>query len=330
MKYSNLAAFQRHLKESSPNHFSKIYAVVIGDTYERRFYAGKMVKLFRHFKPQMKEEWCSLAGGLEGSLFDEERILLISLPEKGKKDSLQALAKTLKSVSEKDKVVVIGESLPLEFYEILKGEMVVLDLSGEKPWEKEKRYKEELIKEAKMQGKRLDVQSVNLLVDRTGVDFAVLLSELNKLITFVGNGLEILPQHVEAMTPITREQNFWNIAEGLVFEQGGKTAKVDFYDLSEFLAFLGQVRFYLYGGLEIYQQISLKQQLKFRNMRPQQIEKYEFLCKEKGDAYFVGKLKAVFEIEVLAKSYGTNLSVLWEMLLIKFSHDASFTPQFAS
>ena len=77
-------------------------------------------------------------------------------------------------------------------------------------------------------------------------------------------------------------------------------------------------------GLEISQQVAAGQILEYKNLRPNQIEKYLSICREMGVSYFTEKLKILFEIELSAKSHMTNPTVLWELLVIKFSHDYTF------
>lgn len=310
MKFKNLASFHKHLKESAPDNFSEMYALIMSDAYERTYYAKKMYALFSHFRPGLKIEWCSQ---VESSLFAEERLVVT--------DEIKVV-----HLDPKTRVIMLGSSIPQEVYETLKKEMVCLDLSDEKPWDRKTRYLEEMIKMAKGEGKRLDAETANFLLERMGMDFPALHNEVAKLCCYVGDGAVITSEHVKAISGKTKEATTWQIAESLVW-QGH--AEAEFKDLSELLALFSQIRFHLYAGVELSGQAAAGVTLSYKNLRKKELDRYGAFCQKVGVSYFLERLMTLFEMELMAKNYGADPAVLWDLLVIRFSsYDVASTSQF--
>lgn len=321
MKFTSLTAFQTHLKKSAPDHFSRIYAIFLEDEFERGYHSKKIFHFMQHYLPELK--WESNLDALDQmSLFAESRLIGIELSEEMDEEDL---AKKLMHLEPKTRILLSGDKLRANLYEALKGEIVCLDLSAEKPWEKKKRILEELIKMAKGLQKNLNVDGANALIEQCGLDFAALKNELEKIASFVGKAGEISLSDIHKLCAFQKEQNFWTIAEDTVWK--GDAEVPIFKDLSAWLGLVGQIRYQLYIGIEICDQMAKGEAIHIKNVRPNQIEWMAPKARALGVGYFIDRLKALFELELLAKSHTVNPSVLWDLLVVKFTHGAAFVTE---
>ena len=97
---------------------------------------------------------------------------------------------------------------------------VVFDMSEEKPWDKEKRLAEQIVERVQTAGKRLAPDAVPLLFERLGTDLALMDSEMDKLICFVGEKPTIDRSDVFRISASSRKNTLWQTAEEIVWDGG--------------------------------------------------------------------------------------------------------------
>lgn len=322
MKFPNLAAFQTHLKKSAPAHFSRLFSVAVEDAFERDYYCKKIFHFLHHYDIELKWEKGGREALMQMSLFADKRLVVIDNVDKMNKGEIDLISQALTRVEEGLYVILAGESIPTKLYDRLKGEMVCLDLEGEKPWDHKKRLVEELIHIARGLGKILDFEGANALVELCGLDFAALKNEVEKIASFVGKEQRINLDDIHKLGSIQKEQNLWSIAEDTAWKGKGEIPILK--DLSAWLGIVGQIRYQLYIGVELCDQLAKGQALHVKNLRPNQIETFARQANRLGIQYFIDRLKDLFDLELLAKSTHANPSVLWDLLVIKFSHGIAF------
>jgi len=308
------------LKQSAPDHFSQMYALILSDDYERGYYSKKLFQLFSHFEPQLKYENFKKEGAIslsQGSLFAESRLIVIDQIDKMKKSELEQLSSELLNLDSQVKVILTGSVLPEAIYSKAKRDLVCLDLKFEKPWDRKTRIIQELIKIARQMQKTLDSEGANFLIEQCGLDFAALKNEIEKICCYIGNETLITLSHIRKLGSYSKEQNFWTIAEEFVWKRNSQTPS--FKDLSAFLGIVGQIRYHLYVGIEICDKLAKGEAVNVKNLRPKQVEKFTTQARKLGSPYFIHKLRTLFELELMAKTHSINPSVLWDLLVVKSS-----------
>jgi DNA polymerase-3 subunit delta len=73
--------------------------------------------------------------------------------------------------------------------------------------------KEALVAAAKERGVRLQPDAIGLLIDLVGDDLRQLIYAVEKLVLFVGEGVEIRPQDIEAMVGETRVRSIFQLTD---------------------------------------------------------------------------------------------------------------------
>lgn len=318
MKFTTVSALQNHLKKSAPHQLASIFAIALLDRFERQYYSKKIFQFLSHYEPGLKWENGELASLAQMSLFAEKRFVVIDDMDKLGKSEIDSLCRQLARVEVGLRVILTGEKIPAKLYDTLKSEMVCLDLSEEKPWDRKKRVCEELIVIAKGQQKILDFEGGNALIELCGLDLAALKSEVEKMGAYVGKEPRITLADIGRLGSHQKEQNFWAIAEDTAWR--GDAVIPILKDLSAWLGIVGQIRYQLYIGVELCDQMAKGEALQVKNLRPNQIEAFASHAAKLGMQYFIDRLKDLFELELLAKSSHANPSVLWDLIMIKFSH----------
>lgn len=254
----------------------------------------------------------ALFGGFSALYFDGVQQL--------KKDEAETLLKYLIHPSHSS-FLVLGSSTPKalgDLYLKAKKEMVVLDLSDEKPWERQRRLGEWLSQEAKKEGKSITPDAAAYLLEHVGLDMPGLYQELAKLACFVGEKTLIQRADVEKICTSRAELTFWQLAEKVVW--GKENVRKDQKEeLSFVLPFIGALRYQLQTGLQLAT-LSSPQEMS-KQLRPQALDKYLPIVKQRKAGYFLRGLQALFELELAAKSTGVDLGVLFDRFIAALKHE---------
>ncbi len=307
MKLKSAAAFEKQLREAAPDHFSKVYMILVSDPFERRYYVNKLYNFLAHYKPKLS--FRSGEEALEMGLFSEERVVHLEA-EKG-----------IKSFPKDVIVIFSGEKCLPAFYKEIENEVVCLDLLLEKPWEKKERLIEELQRIARQGQKSISLHVASRLLEQVGNDFSSLKNELEKLLLFIGDRKIVEEKDIEEITKTEKEVTAWQIAEALVWKCKD-VKRQEFKDLSEVLALIALVRHHIYLGIQICREKEIS------SLRKNQIDIYLPFCKKVGLFYFIERLLFLFEWEVKAKSSTFDPTLLWDLLVIHY--DTLPTAEFAS
>jgi DNA polymerase III delta subunit len=260
------------------------------------------------------------------SLFGEEEIIvwdgLKNLPEL----VLEKMANYVKHPSSRSFLLLGAETSKgfTEFYQKSKQELILLDFSEEKPWDKQKRVQQELVQRAQQEGKRLTPGAVTRLCDLCGFDPLLLEQEFAKISTYVGARKEIEERDVEKIGSFSHVATGWQIAEGLVW---GKTVFVapSLVDLSFLLALIGQVRFYLQQGRQLgwcLEQRKSPEEIGkiLPQLRSTQMQKLTTSLKTRKMPYFDEALDVLFEVELLSKNSNLSPVALLDLLQMRLTH----------
>ncbi len=197
-------------------------------------------------------------------------------------------------------------------------ELVFLDVSDEKPWEKEKRVQQEVLLSLKEQGKTITPSALSILLSGTACDSLHLESEIAKTMAYVGERVSITEKDVLAIGSFAPLQNAWLQAEKVLWEEG---ASFDQVDTSFFLGFLGQVRFLAQQARQVAWLIKDKKEMdeiaKSTNIRTTQLPKVIQRVKSYKINYLDEALELVYNLEIMAKNSNLAALFLLDVLMIK-------------
>ncbi len=314
MRYQNLHSFRKHLVNAAPNHLCKVYLIGIANDYERSKVISQLLTCFPDAPDRFSAADCVLRDVLDASqslnLLGESIVVFDEIEKLAKKE-LEILAQNLKAAG----YLILGSRSSLSsFFDAVEKEGIVLDLLGEKPWDREKRIAEELIQLAANSKKRLKVDAVHLLLERIGSDLALLESELQKLICYIGEREEISQEDILSISQVSRTSNLWQIAEGVVWE-GGEFGLID---SNAFHMLIPALRNQLHIGLTLATLIEEKRPMdewgKFLpKLFPKTLEKRSGAAARLKSSYFQNGLKALFEAELASRSFSSQYDALLEL-----------------
>lgn len=315
MKFTNLAAFEKHLFEASPQHLSRVYMVVAPVEFERRKIIETIIKALR---PDATNAFDAQDGPIEKviaqlntlSLFGSRPLTILNSFDKLKKADQEPLAAYLQKPSPFSYLILSGSSLKsCDLYQKAQKEVILLDLSEEKPWDKEKRLREYLAKEAVREGKTLSPDLIAHLFSEIGPDMASLNSELFKLVSYVGCRPKITLDDAKAICASYQTLSGWQLAEGIIWDSTYPDAPID---TSVLIPLIGQLRYHLQVGYQICEGTA-------PYLKAAQADKFMSLSRKFGPHYFKKGLEALFELELSSKSSGIAPDLLLDVFIAKLN-----------
>ncbi len=338
LKYQNLPAFENHLKEAYPNHLSHAYMVICPDLAERRQIVEKIAQLTIQVIGQNKGERHTFRLGEEKHTFDEffellhsqslfgsHRVMHLEGVELLKKAEAERLATYLAKPSSFVYLILSASQFTAttNFYAQAKKELILLDMSAEKPWDKKKRVKEWLCQEAVREKKTLTDEAALFLVENVGTERAMLDQELFKLITYVGDRKAIVLSDALAMISNQQSANMWKLAEQLIWEEE-PLPRQPLEDLSALLGLIAQLRSQLDIGLRLSSLLAKDfpmQELAshFPTLRPPVLQRNCTIARKRGLNFFAKALILLFDVELDAKNQPVSPDLLWDLLISKIT-----------
>jgi DNA polymerase III subunit delta len=320
MKFQQLTAFEKHLEKATPDHLSRVYLVATPCAFERRKICETISSAI-----EKKEKRIAILrfDGASQSVFEElamigsfgaHRVVVLDEADKLKKNGIEALSAYVVKPSPHLYLIVSAATFKpfAELYEQGKKELVVCDLSAEKPWERSARLKAHLVKMAAKEKKTLSREAADLLLDKVGNEWALLEQEMNKLLCYCAAKPEIGASDVQALCHTQRHASVWNLAETIVWHE--KAPAIDpSFELSSFLPLLGQVRAHLQQGMLL----ALRSAHTLPFFKPQLLEKIAPIARERGAVFFKEALQCIFDMEMLAKQSALAPSLLADLLIAK-------------
>jgi DNA polymerase-3 subunit delta len=321
MRYQNLKSFQKHLSSAAPHNLCRVYLVAIPDDFERAKGIDAILSyLLTPDSPAARFTGTDLVlrdllDALQSpSLLGGDPIVILDEIEKMPKKQAQTLADFLESAS-LGGYLLLGARAKSPLAPTVERLGVIFDLLDEKPWDKEKRMMEQLSERAKNAGKRLNPDVVSFLFERLEKDAALLESEIDKLICYVGERASIEREDVLRICSANRTHTLWQMAEEVIWE-GGSLSSID---SASFHAVIPVLRSQLQLGLKITALIECKLPAEewgvhLPKLWPKVLEKRSSQAARLGSAYFRKGLDRLFEIELLSRSGSTQYAALLDLL----------------
>lgn len=210
MKYDQLAAFQRHVENTSKNTYPPIYLILSSDENLAGWVMQWMTQFFVGFDKG------TTLNDLIPSLFSKEVLLQLkweALPED--------LTPLIKFIDHTPNGMHVLLSLPkLEttnpFYKKVEKAGVVLQLGSIKPWEKESFFIDFLLKKAQKERVVLAFDAAKAIVARSGNDPFAIESSFEKLSLWKCEEKKITLQDVNTLGPFDEEETLFHLTDALL------------------------------------------------------------------------------------------------------------------
>lgn len=330
LKFQQMGLLQKYLQ--SNKEIPRSYLVLHSQREERRklletlseTVIAKKTKASSHFWEAEEKEWDFLYENLmTPSLFGEEEVLIWNGVKGLSERALESLISYVLSPSP-HAVLLIGvdsvKAIP-DLYQKTKQSLVFLDFSEEKPWDRQKRIEQETLLTVQKAGKKFTGNALHQFLTCVGTDSLGLEGELSKLLTYVGDRLEIREGDILAISSSLDTATGWQLSESLVWGDPLPYPS-SLTDLSFLLGLLGQVRFYLQQGRQIGWYLQKKASpdeicKAMPSLRPVQLKKVTAALFSRRMAYFEEALDVVYEVELLAKNSNLSSKFLFDLLQTK-------------
>lgn len=318
MKYQNLKSFEKHISSASPDQLCRVYLILMSDDYDRSQVLSELVKRMLTLENSLtrvspETEIHKLYDLLNSpSLFGGDPVVLMDACESLKKKEADALSEFIEKSSLYG-YLLLGAKGKSSLSKAVEKVGVVLDMSDEKPWEREKRLIETLSEMAKAQGKRLASDAAPLLIERLGTDFSLLTQELNKLLCYIGDRPIIERSDIFRVSFVNHQSTVWQMAEEIVWEGGSSPM-----DLTVLPAILFSLRQQLQMGLKITKLMEEGVPFQewnpyFPKVWPKTLEKRREQAARKGSHHFQKGLDLLYRIESLSRSGSNQMEALLDL-----------------
>lgn len=235
--YQNLKLNQEHLK----------FIGLSGQPYDELVCLFEFISLQPAKKWQLPDDLIELS---QMSLFSMETLQCFHNLEKLKKKDLELFLRLAPSFSGQCFLLSTSSSNMQAFYNEFKNDMLWLDLSAEKPWQKKDRLCFLLQQDAKNQGYVLDKQVSSYLLDNEELKLDRAKNRLETLIVYAKQEKKITMQMAESLLPRANQEIDFAWIDQLLFKKEPLT-KPHCADATDLLLFLGQMRFVLQGAMKI-------------------------------------------------------------------------------
>jgi len=323
VRYSNLLGFEKHLSASVPHQLCRVYVIFSADDFERKQAIDAVLRYV--LSPDgMAERFfgsnATVQNILEAldrpALFSPQSVVVFDDAEKKLLEDLSLHFKEPRSFG----YLIIGSKhkSSARFFEM---HGVILDLTDEKPWEKEKRWMEQLHEKARGAGKRLAPDAAQWMIERLDRDAALHASEMDKLICYCAHKSTIACSDVVSICSASRMHTLWQIADDLVWGKIFRADAADTRDASFFYGLLASLRQQLMIGIRMHDLCHRKVPFaewpsSFPKMWPKTLEKKAQVAERFGFDYFRGGLDRLFDVELLAKNCAVPLDALFDFYRI--------------
>ncbi|MEN9344471.1 MAG: hypothetical protein RLZZ453_1258 [Chlamydiota bacterium] len=323
MRYQNLIAFEKHLKQSIETGLSAVFLVVTACSYERKKIVDRIIKTIQAKEKEalFKTHTSSVKELIEElntlSLFSSKKILYFDGIEGLKKNEIEELIHYVAHPSH-FAYLVLGSSQSKglsDLYTKGKKEMIACDLSEEKPWEVKARLKGFAIEKIAHLKKQIQAEALELLIEKIGYQLPSLEQYIDKLDAYTEKEM-ITVADVKALVADQREAYLFDLSDKLLWTNEG--CQVTSEEAQEFLfPLLSLLKTQLQQALIIAHSLERRIPPHLPGVKPFVIDKLLSKVGKIPSLIFRKKLNAVFEIELLSKNSGLESQFLLDLLSFK-------------
>jgi DNA polymerase-3 subunit delta len=319
VKFQSPLAFEKSLKSAD---LPRSFLFVSPCDYEKRLWTETVIEQWKKKEPQaqvvrlsaldvpltaieQEMESLSLWGGI--------RIVIVDAADK---------IKALRSPPPDVVLILLASS----FKPVAELSMqVVLDMSGEKPWDRDRRIQEWARERVRKEGKEIASDVIMQLISSLGTECALLDQELKKLVTYVGTKKNIELKDVAAICGSRDLSTGWLLSETLVWKHP-IALQEKMKDLGFVFPFLGQVRYQLQLGAQLAELLERKMDstAHLPSVRPQNITKFAPIAARRKLSFFLNGIVSLYEFEFSAKSSSVDLGVMFDLFQARL-YEASYS-----
>lgn len=332
MKFSTLRAFEKHLEEAAPNHLSRIYLLITKEDFDRE----SAEKLLRSKLPtssqdltQFNAQKASIHAILEElnsfGFFSDSRVIVIRNAEEFKKNAFDLLEKYFSNPNPHAYLIICANQIHrgTKFYKTAEKEGIIFDLLEEKPWEKEGNLAQRVSEWMREEQKTMDTGTCRFFVKYVGADAAMLRSEVEKLLCYIGERDRITQQDVLAICTGINTENAWQLGDSIFQRNPTEALRIATALLAEGVPVITLLRQIRFQCQQLFQMSSLLAegrgtagvQQQFPNLPNFILQKNVQLANQYGQDRLRKGMLAIDDAELSAKSIGLAPELLTERLI---------------
>ncbi|NGX57596.1 MAG: hypothetical protein K940chlam3_00489 [Chlamydiae bacterium] len=329
MKYTNLRAFEKHLESAYPEHRAPVYLILAKDYISSKKAIEPLQKSSDFGVKTLETDSVNadqLAAELQSfSLFEQNRLLILSRIHKGNDPIRRVLLDYLERPNEQLVLVLTGESLAAntKLYKAIEKVGVILNLSAaSKPWEKQREMEDWLVKQSHSEGKPMEPRAAKSLIQHLGTDASSLEQELEKLICYVGDRPTITVQDIDAICPTVNQKTVWQLGEAIFslnVAEAMSIAKALLKDQAPFILLLRQIRKQFQTDYQVFSLLATPDEIPriFPYMKGRILQQHIDNARRYGVERFKKGLIEIDRTELEAKNSGIEDECLLELLIAK-------------
>lgn len=340
MKYNQIRAFEKHLSEAAPDHFSTLYLVLSKDDFERKNCTEKLLTHLLIDEKQRELAYKSydadnlnakeLAGVLQTSnFFVKRQVLLVRNIDKLKANALKELEPCIDRLTKGHCLILEGTTLStaLTFYKkVEKAGIIVEIVVAEKTWEKERSIADWLQIIATESGKVLKPEACQALIQNLGTDKQLLYQEMQKLFCYAGERKEINAFDVSTICLSVPQDTIWKLGEA-IFSGDAATAisaGKSLLSATDAIPLIRQIRNQFQTGFQIASLLANgggpeDVMQSFPYMKGAILTKNVQTAQRYGTARYRTGLILIDNTEVALKNSSSDPELLLELLIIKLA-----------
>lgn len=329
MRFQHVNSFEKHLQTSSISSACRCLLIALADDQERAkilqsSLAALGIALHSMTRFQAGESTVSEVIDFfqTPSLFETESIACFDGCEKLSKQETQLLILFIEKGLVGGRLFLGARGKVSPLMKAVEQGGVVLDLTDEKPWDREKRFQEMIAGQALLAGKRLAPDAASLLIEKVGLDAALLASEVDKLVCYVGDKLSIERTDVFRISAQSRTHTLWQTAEALIWDEGHAL------DPSSFHGLIPALRSQLHLGLTLCHLIESRTpsdqwSAYLPKIWPRTLEKRSAQAAKRGSFFYQKALDQLFKIELLSRTGSDQYEALLSLFALNLRSHAA-------
>jgi DNA polymerase-3 subunit delta len=337
MKYTNKQAFQKHLENAAPSHFSSLYLIIEKESFVRKELIDFLIKVLQRnaLRPFNVKTFDAQSLLFEDvvtelnttSLLSDHTIVVIHQCDKLSRPQMASLGNYLHNPNPAAYLVLSAETLnhSSTFYKNIEKAGVILEIAEEKPWEKEKSAGDWILSKTASNGKSISADTCHYLMKYIGTDTALLHQELDKLLSYVGEKKEITPQDVDAICTQVNLKTIWQLGEA-VFKCDARAAlqiaRALINEGNPAMTLLKQLRYQFQTAYQVSTILSQGGDPSnvtkvFPYMKGTILDRHVQMAQQYGLKRFKKGLVLIDETELALKNAPEDPEVLLDLLLVK-------------
>lgn len=340
MKYNQIRAFEKHLSEAAPDHFSSLYLVLSKDDFERKNCTEKLLNHLLKDEKQRELAFKSYEADSVNakevgavlqtpSFFVKRQVILIKNIDKLKANALKELEPCIDRLAKGSCLILEGTALSaaLTFYKkVEKAGIIVEIIVADKIWEKERTIADWLQIIATESGKVLKTEACQALIQHLGTDKQLLYQEMQKLFCYVGERKEINAFDVSTICLSIPQDTIWKLGEAIF--SGDAAAAVSagksLLSATDAIPLLRQIRNQFQTGFQIGSLLANgggpeDVMLAFPYMKGAILTKNVQTAQRYGTTRYRSGLILIDNTEVQLKNSSSEPELLLELLIIKLA-----------